>query len=90
MEDDRIRSIRPDEAHVATRGFSCVKGLKQQEIYSSPDRLMHPLKKVNGKHVRISWEQAMWMWAYALAWFVINDMGKWFVQRLMRRGELTV
>ncbi len=59
MEDDRIRSIRPDEAHVATRGFSCVKGLKQQEIYSSPDRLMHPLKKVNGKHVRISWEQAI-------------------------------
>jgi H+-transporting ATPase len=36
----------------------------------------------------ITWEQALWMWAYAIAWFVINDVGKWFVQRLMRRGEL--
>jgi H+-transporting ATPase len=38
----------------------------------------------------ITWQQALWMWAYALAWFVINDVGKWFVQRLMRRGELAL
>ena len=59
IENDRVVAIRPDEQHVATEGFSCVKGLKQHEIYSSPDRLMHPLKKVDGKHVRISWEQAL-------------------------------
>lgn len=59
MDRDRVLSIRPDEKHVATHGFSCVKGLKQHEIYGSPDRLMHPLKKVNGRHIRISWEQAI-------------------------------
>src|SRR5210317_1077437 len=59
IENDRVVAIRPDDKHVATEGFSCVKGLKQHEIYSSPDRLMHPLKKVDGKHVRISWEQAL-------------------------------
>ncbi len=59
IENDQVVAIRPDEQHVATEGFSCVKGLKQHEIYSSPDRLMHPLKKVDGEHVRISWEQAL-------------------------------
>ena len=59
IKNDRVVAIRPDEKHVATHGFSCVKGLKQHEIYGSPDRLKHPLKKVNGKHVRISWEQAI-------------------------------
>ena len=59
MDGDRIIDIRPDQDHVATHGFSCVKGLKQHEMYSSPDRLKHPLKKVNGKHVRISWDQAI-------------------------------
>ncbi len=59
IENDKVVAIRPDDKHVATEGFSCVKGLKQHEIYSSPDRLMHPLKKVDGKHIRISWEQAL-------------------------------
>ena len=59
IEQGRVTGIRPDEKHVATGGFSCVKGLKQHEIYASPDRLMHPLKKVDGRHVRISWEQAI-------------------------------
>ena len=59
IEGDRVLAIRPDQDHVATDGFSCVKGLKQHEMYTSPDRLKYPLKKVGGKHVRISWEQAI-------------------------------
>ncbi|MGW8248330.1 MAG: plasma-membrane proton-efflux P-type ATPase [Acidiferrobacterales bacterium] len=37
----------------------------------------------------ISWQQAGWMWAYALAWFVINDVGKWFAYKVLRRRALT-
>ena len=32
----------------------------------------------------ISWQQAGWMWAYALTWFVINDVGKWFAYKVLR------
>jgi H+-transporting ATPase len=36
----------------------------------------------------IGWEYALWMWAYALAWFVVNDAIKAGVYRLLRaRGE---
>lgn len=58
LEGGRVREIQPDTAHVATRGFACVKGLKQHKLLDSPDRLRHPLKKIGDRHERISWEQA--------------------------------
>ena len=59
-KDERIIAVEPDNQHVATDGFSCVKGLYQHEMYNSPDRLEHPLKKQqDGSYVEISWEQAM-------------------------------
>jgi len=54
-----IETIRPDEAHVETAGFACVKGLKQHHLYGSPDRLRHPMKRVGDRFERISWEQAL-------------------------------
>jgi H+-transporting ATPase len=37
----------------------------------------------------IGWEYALWMWAYALAWFVINDVVKMWAYRLLRaRGAV--
>ena len=59
VADGRVVEIRPDAAHVATRGFGCVKGLKQHKLLDSPDRLRFPLKKVGDRHERISWEQAL-------------------------------
>lgn len=59
VENGRVAEIRPDADHVATRGFGCVKGLKQHKLLDSPDRLRHPLKKVGDRHERISWEQAL-------------------------------
>lgn len=59
VENNEIIKIIPDADHVATHGFGCVKGLNQHDIYNSPDRLKYPLKKIDGKHVRISWEQAL-------------------------------
>jgi len=61
VEQGRIEAIRPNDAHVATRGFGCVKGLKQHALYQSPDRLERPLKRVGGPGGRfepISWAQA--------------------------------
>jgi len=59
-DQGKITRVEPDEAHVATAGFSCVKGLRQHEIYSSPDRLTHPLKRQpDGSYIRIPWDQAL-------------------------------
>ena len=59
VENNEIVKIIPNTEHVTTHGFGCVKGLHQHQIYQSPDRLKYPLKKLDGKHVRISWEQAL-------------------------------
>lgn len=58
-ENDQIIELKPDDRHVSTKGYCCIKGRKQYEIYQSPDRLLYPLKKINGKHERISWKQAL-------------------------------
>jgi H+-transporting ATPase len=35
----------------------------------------------------IGWLPALWIWAYALAWFVIEDTVKMLTVRLIRQGE---
>jgi len=60
IEDGRrVTAIRPDDQHVATRGYGCIKGLRQHELYGSPDRLTHPLRRSPGGHVRTSWDEAL-------------------------------
>jgi hypothetical protein len=46
VENNTIVDIRPDKAHVATEGFGCMKGLKQHKLFGSPDRVLHPMKRV--------------------------------------------
>ena len=59
-QNNQIISIEPNEKHVATEGFSCVKGLYQHEMYASPDRLKYPLKRqADGTYERISWTRAI-------------------------------
>jgi H+-transporting ATPase len=36
----------------------------------------------------VGWKYALWMWAYALVWFVFNNVAKVGVYRLMRRREV--
>ncbi len=36
----------------------------------------------------IGWEYALWIWAYALAWFVVNDMVKLWAYRMLRAERL--
>ncbi len=38
----------------------------------------------------IGWKFALWMWAYALVWFVFNDVIKMLAYRLLRRREVLV
>ncbi|MGA8893076.1 MAG: molybdopterin-dependent oxidoreductase [Anaeromyxobacteraceae bacterium] len=59
VEGDRVVEVRADDQHVATRGFSCPKGLHQHEIYASPDRLLAPEKREGAGWARIGWDQAL-------------------------------
>ncbi len=36
----------------------------------------------------VGWKYALWMWAYALVWFVFNNIAKIGAYRLMRRREV--
>lgn len=59
IEGDRVVALEPDEEHVVSKGYSCIKGLRYHEIHHSPDRLRAPLKRVGGRFEEISWEQAL-------------------------------
>src|SRR5512139_3324250 len=59
VEHNKVLQIRPDDRHVATQGFGCMKGLKQHRFYDSPDRLRHPMKRVGQDWQRVSWDQAL-------------------------------
>jgi anaerobic selenocysteine-containing dehydrogenase len=59
IEGDRVVALEPDDDHVVSKGYSCIKGLRYHEIHHSPDRLHVPLKRVGGRFEEISWEQAL-------------------------------
>ncbi len=45
--------------HPISQGSHCCKGIDQMDLTKSKQRVKYPLKKVNGKWERISWEQAI-------------------------------
>ncbi len=54
-----VLDIAPNEQHIASKGYACLKGLKAHEFRDSPDRITQPMKRVNGQLQAISWEQAL-------------------------------
>ncbi|MFK7985682.1 MAG: molybdopterin-dependent oxidoreductase [Sandaracinaceae bacterium] len=59
VEEGRVSAIRPDPNHVATEGFSCVKGLKQHRLYDAPDRLRTPQVRRDGELADTHWDDAL-------------------------------
>jgi formate dehydrogenase len=59
VDDGEVIDIKPDDAHVATRGYACLKGLKQHRIYDTPDRLLYPMQRIDGELRRVSWDDAL-------------------------------
>ncbi len=54
-----VVEIAPNQQHIASKGYACLKGLKAHEFRDSPDRITQPMKRVDGQLVPISWEQAL-------------------------------
>lgn len=56
---DQIISIAGDKNNPFSQGHVCPKAATLKELYDDPDRLRQPVKKVAGKWVETSWEDAL-------------------------------
>lgn len=59
VRDGKAVKIRGMGSHPLNKGRLCPKGANALDIIYSPDRLRHPLKKINGRFEAVSWDQAM-------------------------------
>ena len=59
VQSNRIMQIRPDNDHVVSNGYVCVKGTRFDSIQHSPDRVTEPMKRVGERWEAISWDQAL-------------------------------
>jgi anaerobic selenocysteine-containing dehydrogenase len=61
--DGRLLGVRGDPDHPLTRGHLCAKASRYHERVYSPDRVLHPLRRVGpkgaGHFERISWQEAL-------------------------------
>jgi len=58
VEDEVVTRIRPDDDHVGTAGFACIKGIRQHRLYDNADRLLHPMRREGDRWEQVSWETA--------------------------------
>ncbi|AZU64775.1 molybdopterin-dependent oxidoreductase [Neobacillus mesonae] len=59
VDNGRVTKVEGDPDHPITKGKICGRGRMLETRTNSPDRLLYPLKKVNGQFQQISWEQAL-------------------------------
>ncbi len=59
VEDGKVVQIKGIKEHPLNKGELCPKGEALIEHLYHPERLQYPLKKVDGKFEKISWEQAL-------------------------------
>ena len=53
-----IESIRGDEEDAFSRGHICPKATALKDLYEDPDRLRGPVRRVDGRWEKISWDAA--------------------------------
>ena len=59
IKEGRAVKVEGLKSHPINNGELCPKGEEALNHIYSPDRLKHPMKKVNGKFERIGWDQAL-------------------------------
>src|SRR5512133_63947 len=63
VEDGRAVALGGDSDHRFTQGFLCAKVNRYLERVYSPERLLHPMRRVGrkgeGRFERISWDEAL-------------------------------
>lgn len=73
-QHEQAVKVTGDADHPITRGFACAKTVHYPARQNHPDRPLHPLKRVSGKLVQVSWEQAL------------DEIAEYLREVLARRG----
>lgn len=67
VEDGRVVALAGDKEHPVTRGFLCERTSRYLRRQYSPERLLHPLVKRDGRFVETGWDEALDLVASRLA-----------------------
>lgn len=59
VEDGKVTKVDGDATHPITKGKICGRGRMLEKRTNSSERLLYPLKKIDGEFTRISWDQAL-------------------------------
>ncbi len=59
VKGDKVVKVEGDPDSPISHGKMCSKGLAITQLAYHPDRILHPMKKVNGSWQRISWDEAL-------------------------------
>jgi len=59
VKDGKIIKHKGDPKHGVTRGFLCSRGNDYLKRFYDPNRLLHPLRRVDKGWKRISWDEAL-------------------------------
>lgn len=57
--DGKVTKVEGDPDHPITKGKICGRGRMLEKRVNSGERLLYPLKKIDGDFKRISWQQAL-------------------------------
>nr|WP_251027547.1 molybdopterin-dependent oxidoreductase [Bacillus sp. ISL-41] len=69
VEDGKVTKVEGNPEHPITQGKICGRGRMLENRANSEDRLLYPLKKIDGRFQQISWEQALEEIAEKLAYY---------------------
>jgi anaerobic selenocysteine-containing dehydrogenase len=72
VEDGKVTKVEGNPEHPITQGKICGRGRMLENRANSEDRLLYPLKKIEGRFQQISWEQALGEIAEKLAYYKDN------------------
>jgi anaerobic selenocysteine-containing dehydrogenase len=59
VKDGKVVKVEGDPDSPISRGTMCTKGLAVTQLAYHPDRIIHPMKKVNGQWQQITWDEAL-------------------------------
>lgn len=59
VENGKLSKVEPMPEHPFSRGVLCPRGECLASYVYSPDRILYPVMKKNGKFTRISWDEAL-------------------------------
>jgi len=75
LEKGEVTGIRGNADDPLSRGYICPKGVSLADVYTDPDRLRRPVRRVGDEWVEIGWDEAFDLVADGLAW-AINRHGR--------------